>query len=300
MFKGFFNRLYQGNPNKADLKAEDMPKNRFQLFFAVLGTRFLDLFKINLLFFLFVLPTVIWLVWTAFAILSLPAQETAGAYLNELLNTLQTTLLGLIPCLVLAGPPLAGLTNVIRKWAKDEHAWLWQDFKAGMKENWKQSMLFMFIYSLIMAACMVSVRVYGAMAETQSAFTVLQVLVGVMFAIITMAYLYIFPMMVSYKLKFFPILKNSFLLALGRLPLSIVFCLLTLFPAALGLVIFLFTASYIPMVVVAVYYIIYGASLAVYVNCSYANASFDKFMPASPEAPKKDDEDDDLSEDDAE
>jgi len=155
----------------------------------------------------------------------------------------------------------------------------------------------MFIFSLVMAASLVSIRVYGAMAAEQSIFVVMQVLVAVMFALIAMAYIYLFPMMVTYRLKIFHLLKNSFLLALGRLPLSIVFALIAVFPLLLGLIIYIFTASYIPLLVMAAYYVVFGMSLGVYINCAYSNATFDKFMPAekAPAAPEDEDNDDFLS-----
>ena len=38
----FFNRMYYGDPRKPDLKLEDMPDNRFELFFTVLKVSEID------------------------------------------------------------------------------------------------------------------------------------------------------------------------------------------------------------------------------------------------------------------
>ena len=49
MFGGFFNRMYYGDPRKADLKKEDLKGNRFKLFTTVLSVRFWQLIQLNLL-----------------------------------------------------------------------------------------------------------------------------------------------------------------------------------------------------------------------------------------------------------
>lgn len=300
MFRGFFNRMYNGNPNKTDLLESDLPQNRFQLFFSVLGSRFMDLVKINLLFFVLILPAVLWTLWTLAALIMMEVSGTMSQYVTDVFNVLQTYLLGMIPCLMLAGPPLAGLTYVIRNWARDEHAWLWQDFKAAIKTNWKQSMIFMLIFGAVSLATFFSIRIYGAMAADYPPLTIIQILLAVIAIFIGLAYLYIFPMMVTYQLSVVQILKNSFLLALGRLPLSVMFGLLTLFPALLGILIFLLTASGIPLIVLGFYYLLMGFSLAVYVLSAYTNATFDKYLPAKQESEAAQEQEDTKDDADAE
>ena len=53
---GFFDRMYYGNPNKPDLKKEDMPEGRFKIFFTVLQVRFWKLIQLNLLYSIFWIP----------------------------------------------------------------------------------------------------------------------------------------------------------------------------------------------------------------------------------------------------
>ena len=61
-----------------------------------------------------------------------------------------TMLIQLVPCMLIAGPATAGTTYVIRNWARDEHAWIWSDFKDAWKQNWKESLLIMLINGLAM------------------------------------------------------------------------------------------------------------------------------------------------------
>ena len=60
MFKGFVNRLYNGNPNRPDYNKEDMPETRWQLFWVAFKARVMDIFYISLMISIFALPTLIW------------------------------------------------------------------------------------------------------------------------------------------------------------------------------------------------------------------------------------------------
>ena len=57
---GFFNRLYYGKAGKADYTPDDLPSNRFQLFFEVLRVRFWSLCRVNLMQVVFWLPVIVW------------------------------------------------------------------------------------------------------------------------------------------------------------------------------------------------------------------------------------------------
>ena len=57
---GFFNRLYYGKAGKADFTQDDLPSNRFQLFWEVLRVRFWSLFRVNLMQVVFWIPMIVW------------------------------------------------------------------------------------------------------------------------------------------------------------------------------------------------------------------------------------------------
>ena len=57
---GFFDRLYYGKAGKADYTTDDLPKNRFQLFFEVLRVRFWSLMRVNLMQVVFWIPFIFW------------------------------------------------------------------------------------------------------------------------------------------------------------------------------------------------------------------------------------------------
>ena len=117
MFGGFFNRMYYGDPRKPDLKKEDVRGGRFKLLTTVLSVRFWQLIQLNLLYSIFWIPAFLLL-----QVQSAMMQEVGESFIIPFF-------LLMIPCLMLTGPATAAVSYIIRNWARDEHAWVWSDFK---------------------------------------------------------------------------------------------------------------------------------------------------------------------------
>jgi uncharacterized membrane protein YesL len=304
MFKGFFNRMYNGNPNRPDVDPDDMPKNKFELFFSALGLRIGDLVKLNLIFFVMILPIVLW-TFVAFAKMNhdlaaivVPNLQTDMSVMKPIvMQDLAEYLLVLLLLLPLVGPPLAGLTYIARNYARDEHAWLWSDFKEQMKINWKQSMAAMFILAVVFYVTYVTVQFYGITMGTQnilymgflqvgfnytaqqsSLMWIMDMLFIIFIGLFILSYMYVFPLLVTYKLKFGQIIRNSMMIALGRLPFTILFGIFTIFPVALAL--FLSFVTGYALLGLVLYYLLIGFALASFIITSYTNATFDKLLKA--------------------
>ncbi len=253
MFGGLFNRMYYGNPNKPDLKYEDLKKKRFKLFFTVLQVRFWKLIQLNLMYSVFWLPAFIWVY-----IQSLVTAETGEPI------TLVFFLV-LLPCLLFAGPATAGVTYVIRNWARDEHAWVFSDFKDAWKMNWKESLLIMLINGLVLMLFYVAVTFYRAMAMNSIFYFVLyyfMLLIGLVYAMMN---IYIFPLLVTYKLTIRQIYRNALIFTLAKLPHT--FAIFVLMVA-----LFIASAWYILPVFVV------GLTFPMLIGVSLANWVFDKYM----------------------
>lgn len=313
MFKGFFNRMYNGNPNRRDIDPGDMPKNKFELFFTTLGLRFGDLIKLNLLFLLFLLPLILWTVWSVSAMVNafnVQSQTNAGALaatdqaFYSAFGVLMMYLLGLLVVLPLAGPPLAGLAYITRNYARDEHVWLWSDFKEQMKKNWKQSMAAMFLFALVFYLFVVAWQIYNALQAASPSVVflgflsimvqpmangtpmwIMQAILALFVVLFLLSYIYMIPMLVTYQLKFGQILKNSLMLSVGRLPFTVLFGVLGLFPIILLIVLAL---NYYVVIAVVVYYLLLGCSLTAFILNSYTNATFDRLMKTEVEETPED------------
>ena len=64
-------------------------------------------------------------------------------------STLFKVLIWLIPCIAITGPFTSGLSYITRNWARDEHAFIWSDFKDAVKANWKQGLVLSAITSVL-------------------------------------------------------------------------------------------------------------------------------------------------------
>ena len=253
MFGGFFNRMYYGNPNKPDLGYEDLKKRRFKLFFTVLQIRFWKLIQLNLLYSIFWLPTFIWIY----------VQSVVTAETGEPVTLF--FFLILLPCLLFAGPATAGTTYVVRNWARDEHAWLFSDFKDAWKMNWKESLLIMFINGVVLMLFYVAVIFYNALAVKSILYLALYYFILMIGLVYAMMNIYIFPLLVTYKLTIRQIYRNAFIFTIGKLPHTF-----GIFVLMAG--VFIASTWYIfPLFLV-------GLTFPMLICVSLANWVFDKYM----------------------
>ena len=196
----------------------------------------------------------------------------------EKVGMLQFTLIMLIPCIFITGPWTAGVSYVTRNWARDEHAFLWSDMKDAMKENWKQALGLSAITSVIPILAWTCWQFYGELAVNNWFMTIPQMVTMMIAAIWFLAITYAFPMLVTYKMSFATIIRNSLLLAVGRLPLSVGIRLLHCVPVLLAVVLtFLLNSLWVPLGLFA-YYVLIGYTLSRFVTASFTNAQFDKYI----------------------
>lgn len=238
-----FERMYIGNPNKKDLTKKDVAKqSRFSLFFTVLKVRGLNLMWLNLLYSVFLLPTyiVIFLALLQYAT-SLNSQNPMG------FADVVWYLYLLFPCMLIATPGTLGFTNVLHRWANDEHAWF-SDFWTGIKKNWKQGLIVTVINYVVLFFLIYCSYFYYSMAGKNSdnealntvfsmGIYIMYLLVGCIF-VYFMVHLYVYPMLVRYKLKIKNIYKYSFVLAFRNILGSVV--------CVIGLAAFLYFCMVVP------------------------------------------------------
>ena len=330
MFGKLMNNFYYGKSGKGDFNKEDLPSNRFQLFFEMLRIRLSALCRLNLMTVIAFAPLIFVLTSSISTYLNgitlqynmaeavssagieMPASFTGDqldAYLAQCAPVLaeaeftedqiafwnrfctpdgmteftqqiiSTLMLLLIPCILITGPVEAGIAYVTRNWARDEHAFLWQDFRDAVKANWKQALGVSAITSVLPIIVYVAWNFYSAYTERSLFFVVPQMLVAMLGVVWLLGLLYMYPMMVSYKASFRDLLKNSLLLGIARLPQNVAIWLLHLLPTAIFTVLLFFTTvGYYALMAVVVYYIVLGIALARFVNASLTNAVFDRFI----------------------
>ena len=319
MFGKFMNNYYYGKSGKGDYTPDDLPKTRLQLFFEMLRVRLSALCRMNLIYMIPWLPTILVVGMLAMYVLTMGAapteeqaitnadgsvttqvvqiemtEEEQMALLDQQIPLLlgefnsdgqlekvgmfQFTLILLIPCIFITGPWTAGVCYVTRNWARDEHAFIWSDMKDAMKENWKQALGLSAITSVIPCLVYMCWLFYGNLAATNWIMSIPQTVVLLLAIIWFLAITYAFPMLVTYKMSFATIIRNSLLLAVGRLPLSVGIRLLHCVPVLLAVVLtFLLNSLWVPLGLFA-YYVLIGYTLSRFVTASFTNAQFDKYI----------------------
>lgn len=280
---GFFDRFYYGKAGKRDYSEMDMPKNRVSLFFLVFKDHFFDLIKINFMQLIFWLPFLIWTYINLMAIQSIDTQtllemENGTQQLMSAMGSyFMMWLIGLIPCTAITGPSSAGAAYVMRNWARDQHAFLFSDFKDAFKSNWKQALPVSIITALVPMLAYTAVVYYGTLASSSAVMLLPLILVlsATLMWILMLPLLY--PMMIGYELKFSALLKNALLMAAARLPQLLMARLITFIPIA-ALLMGLYVGNGVVILVVSLYYMLFGFAFSRLVYASVSNSVFDKFL----------------------
>lgn len=280
---GFFDRFYYGKAGKHDYTEMDMPKTRVSLFFLVLKDHIFDLIKVNLLQVVFWIPFMIWTFINLAAIQSIDVEsimaQEGGAMeiMNAIASYLVMWLIGLIPCLAITGPSSAGAAYVMRNWARDQHAFLFSDFKDAFRSNWKQALGVSCITALVPTLVYTGVTYYSQMANSNALMMVPLVLVLSIALMWALMLPLLYPMMIGYELSFKYLIKNAFLMAAATLPQMVLCRLITLIPVA-ALLLGVYFGNGIVLLVVSLYYLLFGFAFSRLLYASVANGVFDKYL----------------------
>lgn len=285
MFGKMFNQFYYGKSGKGDFRKEDRPKNRWQLFWEMLKIRFSALIRLNLMYAVPWLPAMVVMVMGALALVTglnqtMEGQGVEGAKqaLALFQGTLTTTMLLLIPCITLTGPFTAGVAYVTRNWSRDEHAFIWADFKDAIKSNWKQSLVISFVTSLVPILVYVCWVFYGQMAQNSPLMVIPQVMTLMLGVIWFLGLTYFYPLIVSYQLRMRDVFRNGLLLTIARLPFSVAIRLGLVLPAAVALLIMYVGNPAWAILGLFLYYLLFGFAFSRFVTASYTNGVFDRYI----------------------
>jgi len=295
VFGKLMNNYYYGKSGKGDYQRDDLPRNRWQLFWEMLRIRLAGLFRLNLMTALIFVPlmyVLMVMVNTLFAhlvgiseALSNPEMTEAAKALvqdspQQIYSILFSGLVMAIPTIAITGPVQAGMAYVTRNWARDEHAFIWSDFKDAVKENWKQALGISLITGLVPVIMLVCWQFYGGMAQSSGLFYVIpQVLTMALGVVWMLALTFMYPMMVTYKMGFGTLIRNSLLLAVGQLPHTVGARLAMLVPTLIAALVAFYTPYMMyALMALAGYYFLLGNGLARFVYASFTNAVFDRYI----------------------
>lgn len=111
---------------------------------------------------------------------------------------------------------IAGLTRVMSRFARDEQAFVIDDFMKGFKEEWKKSTVFVLVELAFLALAYIAIGVYSKLIENEVLSTVLLALVFTVLIVFFAVANYVMVMIVSVDLPLKDIIKNSLVLCLVK------------------------------------------------------------------------------------
>ncbi len=271
-FGNLMNNYFYGKQGKGDFTLEQLPQNRRQLFGEVLKVRWSSMFGVNLLYMIIWLPAIAWTLLnlvTMYNMLGGEIEYTA----EEFSGLMATWLLILFPCIAITGPFNAGVTYVLRNWARDEHSFVLSDFKDAIKANWKQALVVSVIDGALPFILYTCWRFYGSMLATSALYMVPTALVLLVSIVWKLAAMLAYPMLITYDLKMKDVLRNSVLLTLAKLPFAVLIKLATFaLPAlALGLMLLIPSIQMQILLVLSMLYFIFMVAFNKLMTVSYAN-----------------------------
>ena len=274
----FFKNYFYGRPGQRDFTEQDLPTNRFQLFREVLKVRRGNMVGLNFLYLLCWIPAALWSFLNLVQLTAI-AEGLSDATLG---NLLYSYLLVLFPLIAITGPFTMGVSRVMHNWARDEHAYAFGDFIAGVKENWKQGLLYSLICGALPLLVYICVSFYAGMLQVSPLFY-LPLAVTLIVALLWNLSAQLMPtLIVSYRLRFTGVVRNAMLMTLAVLPKAIGVKLATLAIPAILLLLMQFVPAAMRWAVPAalVLYAIFYLSFNRLILASYSNACCEKYLNA--------------------
>jgi len=210
---GFFdyNKPGPGIPKDAP------PKAPIIVFFGILQRKFWNFIKINLMVVLFNLPALaagLFVAMGFFPYIIPGAESNSDLVFADLIIKFVLVILFTCVPMVTVGPVQAGFTYIMRNYAREEHAFIWWDFKDTAIKNLKQSIIVSLINFFVTFLLLLSFRAY---LEIGPAGFITVAGVGIivsMLLIFACMNMYIYPMMITFDLTLKDLYKNAFIFAI--------------------------------------------------------------------------------------
>ncbi len=133
-------------------------------------------------------------------------------YFRKFWNLILVNLLYVLFCLpiVTIGPATAGMTKILRNYAREEHAFPWGDFIETFKKNFKQAFLFSCIEFLAFAFLILDLlMVFNLTNQIMMTLSLAAILLSL--TVCLFMHYYVYNMMITFKLTLKQLLKNAFI-----------------------------------------------------------------------------------------
>lgn len=283
--KGFMSRLIEGPERSENYARSKLPSNRWQLGWDIFKTNFTRIIIINLIMLVFALPLIAILFFRSFYV-SLAAQNVpfdsfmSYPFIGSLSGDAEMLQIGshlyvtsFLPlAMIILAVGLSGVLYILRNMVWTEGVFVGSDFWRGVKRNFFVVAGTLLLYSVLLYAGLISIAFANYLIATGQnvvLFTITKVVTWIVLGFITIMMLHMLTMSVTYKLSFFSLIKNAFILTLALLPFNLFFAMLA------GITILLYMI--IPMLGLIVI-ILFGFSGGLLVWTVYSHWIYDTYI----------------------
>lgn len=293
--KGLITRLLEGKEKSEEYARSTLPTNRWQLFFDIFKGNLSKIVIVNLLTLVFFIPMFAVIILSGMmadyngSIYPFAANMGIGYPAYDGLQGLSSSIaiygdftmyIGIMVSVLIAAIGLAGGMYVIRNMVWTEGIFVANDFWRGVKLNYKNALQTGLFFCTVLLVCTSMINFSNFTMETgnlskwNAALLRFSQATSYVFIIIALIMsLWMIAIGVNYKMTFFVMLKNSFLIGLGTLPQTVFFGVLALLPFAILLI---GGSLFIMIGILLVILIAFSYALLVWLD--FAQWVFDKYI----------------------
>ncbi|MBQ7642404.1 MAG: hypothetical protein IJS67_00735 [Clostridia bacterium] len=290
--KGLISRLIEGPERSETYARSTLPTNRWELGFDVFKTNMGKLFGLNWLTLVFFIPLIalffLRYVFQSYEIAIIPfSQNLSGGYPlypsvvvieSGLTLTLNFEVVKyLLIAVIIGSVGVSGGFYVMRNMVWAEGVMIGSDFWKGIKQNFFIVFFSLLLYSVFMSLSVISINFASYAIDVGNSpkwlMIAAQVISYILMVLFTVMVMYMVTLGVTYKLKFFSLVRNAFILTIALFPLNLFFALF----AALFIILIVSGFSLLTVVGV-VLCLTWGVSLFMLIWTDYSQWVFDKYV----------------------
>lgn len=193
-------------------------------------------------------------------------------FLTTLADFVVLNIVFLLSCLPVftIGTSLTALYHVTMQEARTEHGYILRTFFKSWKQNFKQSIIIWAVYFGLGAVLLFNLSFWYALRTTVGYITLTVLVIAT--AVYVVSFLYIFPLQARFANKITQTIKNSILIALQNLRMTLLLLLINGLFAVLCVV--------VPQA--TIFMILLGFTFIAYCNSFIFNKVFKKYEPKEP------------------
>lgn len=256
------------NIRKQDYKRNNLPATPRQKFFDCITNRYRELFKLNVLITLFMIPMFVWVPMNILILLA--ASSVSNAFVSALISTAGSGI-----WLILISPFICSAGYAGRQWVEGNSTYDFREFWRVARDNWKQSALLMLFY---VCCTLVFIFLITYFQGDTMLFICVRILYTIVYSLIILTSLFSFQMISAYNLSIFNTIKNSFIFVVLSFKFVALCVVLIALPVSLLLLTGMLIGIGLLIGLLGAYFVVFGFSFSALVSATLSNYVFTKYF----------------------